>query len=330
MARRYTRVHRLLRILTLIQSGETWNVKRLAQACGTTPRNIHRDLNMLEGAGVPYVFDRESGGYRVARPFFLPPVDLTLEEALAVICLADQVGGGEQIPFMKSAVQAAVKLKSQLPASITDHLDQLGPHLEVRLAAAMPADGVADVYELVRRAIATKRTLQCRYESIRTAPEGGRSHESEAFTLKPYCLFFGQRAWYVIGDHSGRNALRCLKLNRFSDIQPTKTPFAIPDDFSLKSYLGKAWRMIRGDRTYRVEIHFDAAFAETVADTHWHDTQSMEWCDDGSMVFRCEVAGLDEIVWWVLSMGPHCRVVRPRELADRVADLGRGVAAVYA
>jgi predicted DNA-binding transcriptional regulator YafY len=41
------------------------------------------------------------------------------------------------------------------------------------------------------------------------------------------------------------------------------------------------------------------------------------------------VSGLDEIKWWVLSHGPHCRVIRPAELADRVARLAKETAAQY-
>ena len=287
---------------------------------------------MLEGADIPYRYDRESGGYRIRGDFFMPPVELTLEEALGVICLAEQAGGREQIPLMRPAGKAVAKIRSQLPAALRDRLDELTPHVELRLAAAMPPDSVVDVYEVVRRAIAKRRTLRCQYESLRGAGRGGDSRttsDDEEFILKPYCLFFGQRAWYVVGLHSGRDGLRCLKLNRFTQVQPTATPYAIPDDFSLTNYLGKAWRMIRGDKVYRVELHFDAAFAENVADTHWHDTQQIDWHDDGSITFRCEVAGLDEIVWWVLSMGPHCVVRCPKELADRVRELAQATAARY-
>lgn len=66
--------------------------------------------------------------------------------------------------------------------------------------------------------------------------------------------------------------------------------------------------MIRGKKAYKVELVFDAAFAETISDTHWHRTQQVDWQDDDSIVFRCKVDGLDEIVWWIMSMGPHCTV----------------------
>jgi len=345
---RYSRIHRLLRILTLIQSGGGWNAHRLAEACGATVRTIYRDLNMLEAAGIPYHFDDQGGGYRVRSDFFMPPVELTLEEALAIVCLADRIGRAEQIPFLQPAARAVAKIRGQLPAGIRDRLDEVEPHVEIRLAASISPHGATDVYQLIRQAIATRRALRCVYESPRRCPSRrppklagadalavadadalrGESAGRE-FLFRPYCLFFSQRAWYAIGHHSGHDSIRCLKLSRFARMEPTDRPYAIPDDFSLQTYLGKAWRMIPGKRLYRVELVFDPEFAETVADTHWHPTQEEEWIDDGSVVLRFEVAGLDEIVWWVLSMGPHCLVRRPRELANRVRALARATAALY-
>ena len=54
------------------------------------------------------------------------------------------------------------------------------------------------------------------------------------------------------------------------------------------------------------------------------------WQADRSLIFRCTVDGLDEIVWWVLSMGPHCMVHKPVELREFVAEMGRQTANLYA
>ena len=87
--------------------------------------------------------------------------------------------------------------------------------------------------------------------------------------------------------------------------------------------------MIRGVPRCEVVLEFDASFAETIADTAWHRTQRIEHLDDGGIVFRCTVDGLDEIVWWVLSMGSACRVIEPPELRERVREQASSVAAMY-
>ncbi len=328
MAGDYGRIHRLLKILMLIQGQKGWTAKRLAEECGTTERTIFRDMKMLEGAGVPYFHDEKSRGYGVRRDFFLPPVQLTLDEALALATLAGQVGGAEQIPFMKSAERAIAKVKGQLPPALRDDLDESESHLAIHLAARMPPEASADVYETIRRAIAARESLHCGYESAtRTGPDARRD---DSFIFEPYTLFFSLRAWYVIGLHHGHGKVLCLKLNRFVKLDAMDRPYEIPADFSLPKHLGRAWRMIRGERRYPIHLRFDKAFAETIGDTQWHSTQDIEYNDDGSIEFRCSVDGLDEIVWWVLSMGPHCKVVKPRELADRVRDLAAATAANYA
>ena len=40
-------------------------------------------------------------------------------------------------------------------------------------------------------------------------------------------------------------------------------PYFIPDDFSLRKHFGKAWRMVPSGTIYPIQLHFDAAFAET-------------------------------------------------------------------
>jgi predicted DNA-binding transcriptional regulator YafY len=327
LAKKYGRIHRLLKILTLIQSERGWNVRRLASACGVAERTIFRDMQMLEGAGIPYFHDEEADGYRVRTDFFMPPIELTLVESLALIALSEQIGGKEQIPFMKAAARAIAKVKGQLPARIQEELADLNAHMDIQLAQASSEEGIQDVYDVVRQAIAKRRLMQCSYESL--AAGKGDAGAQEVFHLKPYKLFFSQRAWYTIGHHSARGEVRCLRLSRFSRAQLTDIPYAIPDDFALDQHLGKAWRMIRGKRTYKVELHVDAEFAETIAETHWHDTQEILWQEDDSIIFRCQVDGLDEIVWWILSMGPHCVVRKPKVLIDRLKKLAGGIVDAY-
>jgi proteasome accessory factor B len=329
MAADYSRIHRLLKILTLIQGNNGWTARRLAVECGTTERTIYRDLKMLEGAGIPYFFDERDKGYRVRRDFFMTPVQLTLDETLALAALAEQVGGGEQVPFTQAASKAIAKIRGVLPPRLRDELEKIEQHVAIKLSAASPPEAARDVHQMVRQAIASKVALRCSYESLSGEKAAKRNGNGALFLLHPYTLLFSQRAWYVVGFHGGRKEVRCLKLNRFTRIELTDQTFAIPKGFTLEKHLGNAWRMIRGSSSHRVELWFDPQFAETVADTHWHRTQEIEWNDDESITFRCRVDGLDEIVWWVLSYGPHCVVKRPAELAGQVRALAQAVVARY-
>lgn len=323
----YSRIHRLLKIITLIQSGGTWNAARLAAETGATERSIYRDLKALDAAGVPVVFDDELKSYVIGRDFFLPPVQIRPEEALALIAMAEQVGGTEQVPHLTPAVQAAQKLRSQLPVGIRNHLEKSDGKVSIRLAAASSPESTQDIFARVHAAIENRQQMLVAYESLRASRSGEPTDHK--FKFDPYALMFNLRSWYVIGHSHKHREVRSFKLSRFVRTELTNVTFELPKGWSLDKHLGNAWRMIRGKPRVEVELIFDAEFADTIDETRWHKTQQTDTNPDGSLTFTATVDGLDEIVWWVLSMGPYCRVVRPTELADRVRELARRTAAVY-
>lgn len=318
----YTRIHRLLRLLVLVQTGDH-RAADLARRCGTSPRNVYRDLREMAAAGVPVRFDPTRRCYRLDPGRFLPPMQLTVEETLALALLGEQLGDESSFPYPTEAAQALDKVVSQLPAALRERLREERSRQVVRTAPGEPAEQYRDVYERMREALRERRTLVVAYDSAR---HPGVVSE---FLLEPYALFFSVRSWYVVGRRVDEDEIRNLKLSRFASVRTLARRHRIPRDFSLDGHLGNAWRMIRGPRDHRILLEFDPSFAPTVTDTIWHRTQQVEHRADGSCRMTFTVSGSDEIVWWILSMGPHCRVVKPKSLADRVRTLAERTAERY-
>ncbi len=306
-------------MVTLIQSGPGWDAPRLAREFGVNIRTIYRDIGGLEEVGLPCQYSRARKGYEAKEGVFLPPVQLSVQEALSLAVLCEQAAGAGGIPFLGAACRGIEKLRCMLPASTREEVRLMLDGVRVRTAASADPAEAKDVYERLSQAVRSRTIMRCRYDS----PSASRD-----FEFHPYALFFCVRAWYAVGHHAGHGALRTLKLNRFAAVTETGRTFTRPDSFNVDRYLGNAWRMVRGDDV-EVEVWFDAEFAPTIADTIWHPTQRLDEHPDGSMTFRCTVAGLDEIVWWVLSMGPHCIVRRPAELIDRVTTLATQITRAY-
>lgn len=317
---------RLLRLITMIQGDRRWRPASIAGHLCVSERTVFRDLQRLEAGGVPVQFDKESGGYFIRRGFFLPPVDLSTEEVCAMLLLADRVAGAEQLPMTRAAASAMEKLKAGLPDALRDLVQEILPSVSFHLAAA-EGEGIEDAWSIVSRAIAERRTIHCSYEPAQAVRDSG---QHDAFDFDPYHLYFGQRAWYVVGYHHGRGEWRTLRLSRFSGLHPTERHFDPIEPFSLDKHFGHAWRMIPGDRIRRrIALRFDATVADTVAETYWHRTQEVEYHDDGSITVRFEIDGLDEIAYWVLGYGPHCEVLEPMVLRERVAGMLRQAVSYY-
>lgn len=323
MTVKYTKVHRLMQIITLVQTQRGWTAEALANEFETTERTIFRDIKQIKDLGIPIESDRASGGYTINGTYFMPPVRLTIEEALAMSALCETMADSGAIPFIRPASMAIHKIQSQLPLAIREELTQRLQTMQLRTAPTMDEEGYGDIYDTAQCALLKKKIIECKYDSI------SGSSEDEVFLFHPYALFFGTRAWYIVGFHEGRDAIRTLKLSRFLRMEITKHASEIPASFTLEKHLGNAWLMIPGEKEYEVKIKFDHPFSLTVSDTRWHTTQEIEWHDDESCTFTCTVSGLDEIVWWVLGMGPNCKVLEPKELVDRVSSLAKEIARRY-
>lgn len=337
----YSKVHRLLRILMLLQGGAR-TARELAELCGVPRRSMYRDLNALITAGFPIETCGAAGEglYRVKKGFFLLAPQLTEEEALALCVLGDQVAGTGELPLLESAAGAVAKIRSQLPPEMRQKLLSLAQRIHVRLGPGKEdAAAVRDVLEKIQEAMTSGRMLRCVYEaaSHRAGAEGvgdgvgagegagrrdsdplGRGAVSEEeFLLQPYAMQYVNGAWYVVGHHGGRDAVRTLRLSRFVQLELTEAPYRIPEDFCVREHLGNAWGLVRGEPCV-VELRLSGMAARLADEVQWHPTQETTRKPDGSVMFRCRVDGLSEITRWVLSLGAECTVIGPEALKSRL------------
>jgi predicted DNA-binding transcriptional regulator YafY len=98
------------------------------------------------------------------------------------------------------------------------------------------------------------------------------------------------------------------------------------EKFDLREYFGYAWSLLREGRLYNVELRFSPKVAEEVAEIQWHETQTVSFEKDGSVILRFRVDGLNEITWWILSYGDQVEVLSPQILRRRIVEIARTMA----
>lgn len=295
----------------------------LAKKCGVSRRTVFRDLATLREAGVPLEFDANTDRYFIPSTFFLPPTNFTAAEALSIIALANQLGGGDQLPFYAPARQAALKLESSLPHALREELGAVTHSVRINLDPVNRLRGKKYVYEHLLKALNKHCVVKISYESL-------TEWESIETKLRPYQLLFSRRSWYVIGRSTLHKEVRTFNLARIKDIQLSDQQYKIPRNFSLSKHLGNAWHLIpEPGPDHQVLVRFEPLVARNVAEVVWHRTQETKFLDDGCLEFRVEVSGLNEIAWWILGYGDQAEVIKPAKLRKLVARRAANMHAIY-
>ncbi len=309
-------IRRLLNIIATLQSGRFINARELADECNVSRRTIFRDIEKLRQSGLRIAFDENRQGYQFEESQFLLPADLTTEEVLALITLCQDMADDQKgLHYLEPARTAAFKLASVLPRKMRKYIGDSIELRHIRIGPTANLEGTENCYELISQALQNRQTVRIQYRSF-------TDQESISTELNPYCIFFSRRSWYVIGYSFLHDEVRTFHLKRFKKIEIVPdSEYEIPAGFSLDSYLGNAWHMIREkDQAFHVVVRFAPLVAGNVAEIQWHKTQRIESQPDGSILFHADVEGLNEIVWWILGYGRQAEVLEPPELRQKIME----------
>ena len=277
----------------------------------------------MRQSGIPLSFDNLQQRYQVPGTYYLPPTNLTTDEALALIVLCHELGNSSRLPFFAPALSAALKLENTLPRRLRQQLRSVVDAVQIQPGPSNPLQDQQPVYQQLIRAIAGRHSVRIRYQSL-------TEWDDICTRLNPYRLLFSRRSWYVIGRSSLHRSIRTFNLARIGHIEPLKDRFQVPHGFSIDRYLGNAWHLIPGPGPdHDVLIRFRKMVAQNVAEVAWHKTQQVSFNEDGSLDFRVKVSGLGEISWWILGYGDQAEVIAPPQLRRMVAERAARTAQQY-
>jgi predicted DNA-binding transcriptional regulator YafY len=325
LGRKRDRLARLLAVASILYSrGSTEAgvpVAEIARLTGMTPRTVYRDIRALEDElGVP-VFQAGRGHYGIDRKFFLPPLHLSVPEAI-VLFLASRLIARWSDQYDAAVVSAFTKLADLLPQPIARHVAAtmlaVGEH--------GPNEPFTRTFSTVARGWSEGRVVEMRYD-----PGTGQQKQTrvQTYFLEPDAAL---RSVYLIGHDEPAGAMRTYKVERIQSASLTQDRYEIPPDFDPDRWLAHSWGIWSSDTTptFRVRLRFDAAVAHRVREAIWHRSQQLTELPGGGVELAVTVAGIVEIKPWILSWGDGVEVLEPSELRDAVAAAVRAAAERYA
>lgn len=178
----------------------------LAGRFEVSARTIERDISALQASGVPIWADAgRTGGYTIDASHTLPPLGLTVDEALAVTIGLGQLA---RSPFREAALSARRKISAVLSADDVRRTAELAGRIHLLEDA-----GAAGAPTVLARALRENTVLRIRYRDAE-GRETSRDVEPLGYVGK------GQD-WYLIGWCRLRDGIRAFRGDRVLDAEPT-------------------------------------------------------------------------------------------------------------
>lgn len=307
------RLARLARLVAILQAHqEGMRITDIADRVAMSVRTVYRDLKALdEELQMPVWAEDGVWGIDESK-VFLPPLKLTLSEAMAVVLSARLMVryADKYDPDLAAAFE---KLEKGLPAPLAEHVERTLDGL-----SKAPRDPAFNTnVRLLTRAWAERRVVTIDYEPAHR--EAGAARRQA--TVRPYLLepSLQTHALYLIGFDEAKAAVRTFKIERIRTAALTPRTFEPPDPAATTSALRAAWDIIADQEPVKVQLRFSPTVAGRVQEATWHPTQKIEDEADGSMRWEATVSGTIEIRLWILSWGDDVEVLAPAALRQDVA-----------
>ena len=315
---KHDRLIRLMRELALFQANPRGLTSaQIAERMEISQRQAQRDIAALEGElRVPFV--KQGTRWSLIEGYFLPPVNFTVPEAMAMVVGARLMWryADRANPFAQAAYE---KLAAALPEPMKEPVMEVADGL-----VAKPEDGTwTKVFAALTTAWSERRKVRIRYKK-----EDGSASERVVWPLfiEPTPA---AHSLYLIAYDEKKRAPRNYRIDRISSIVVLDERFSPPLGSSLRKLLGHAWGIWTSDHPVEVVLRFTPRVAARVVATTWHESQKVRELAGGGVEMRFVIAEPTEIRPWILGWGKECEVMVPADLRDSIAAELEDAAAAY-
>jgi proteasome accessory factor B len=305
---------RIRRILEMIREGGRRgvlpNAVDFCRELEVSRPTVMRDLDFLrddERAPIEYVPSEH--GYRLTEETWkLPAVELSKKEVFAFSVARRILAPFRGTPLEMDLESVFRKIADSLEGTVSVDLESLTEEFTVIGEDYVRQD--PRIWSSVAGLVDRRERLRVTYQKF--------DGHTGSYLLEPYHLYAYHGNWYVLARLPERNVLATFALSRIRETEPTGEDFEVPGSFDPREHFRQGFGIVRGEKPFRVRLLFSGNVATYIQERVWHPTQEIVQKRDGSVELRMETAGWKELVRWVLSWQPDCKVLSPKRLRERV------------
>lgn len=143
------------------------------------------------------------------------------------------------------------------------------------------------------------------------------------YHMHPYAMKVYHQRWYVVGLLKEKNAIRNIALDRVLEMETTKTPFLLPDDFDAEAYYANTVGIFVNEQLQpqKVLLRAYGIQVEYMRSVPLHSSQKeiatkyQVYSD-----FQYKLCLTPELTSQLLAMGENVEVLEPQELRETLCN----------
>jgi len=301
---------RRLLILTRLREDRPLRALDLAEESDCSVRTIYRDIDALCQAGVP-VAAMQGEGYRLAPGYHLPPIALTVEEAVQLLLGSDLVLGLGTAEQRAAARSAAAKVEAVLLPHTRREVERLRDR--IRVSHWMQRER-SPWLTLLQQAVVHDRVVWVRYHSF-------GSGEVTERKVEPYFLVFYGDDWHMVGYCRLREEVRDFRADRIREAE------LLPDRFERPVGLAPDPEQDRVP-PQEIRVWIEASAVPWARETPAFGFRREEPAEGGS-IFVYDCWDLRRLLPWLLGWGASARVLSPPDVVERMRREAEALAEAY-
>ena len=311
-------------IQTLITSKIGKSAADLAEDLDCNPRTVYRDLEALQAAGFPIYIEKVDGKNLWSLLDTMRhhiPIPFNLMELMALYFSRDMMKVFKDTVFYDNLESLFNKIKTTLPKESLNYLVRVEQIFHLGLKPYKDYSRFKEIINQVHIAAINKKTVEIVYFTMSRKKETRRK-------VNPYRVWFFNGTFYLIGFCHYRREVRIFALDRIKMLHQIRETFEVPGDFDPNEFLRASFGIFQGEPT-PVKIWFSSQVAGYIKEKIWHESQKLETQEDGSLLFEANVAGSEEIKYWILGWGANARVLEPEFLKEEICVQAAATLASY-
>jgi len=310
------KLERLLSIVILLLNRRLMQAKELAERFEVSVRTIYRDIETINGAGIPIVtYQGSNGGIGLAEGYRLNNNMLTNDELAAIVTALRSISasyGNEKHQQLMEKIHSVVR-----PAD-----SEAFQHKSSRvLIDYSPWDG--NEYLRPKLQQLEKAVDHCLIvKFVYCNADGEMSHR----IVEPHRLILKGKQWYLQAYCLEKEQFRLFKLKRMKDLEIIQGKTFIRHELPTQTRIPDR-NLPESSRVTKFVLRFQVE-ARHLAEECF-GIEALCPMDDGSWLVRKEYPENEWLYRFILGLGHHVEVLEPPHLREIIADLADQVAKKY-